>query len=207
MSGAAVPYRRPRSKRGQGDQLAVEILDAATALIEQAGHADAVSIDDVVGKVGCTPPALYRHFTSKHELFMAVADRDVSGLAEELDIRHAGAGSPAAELAARGRGYVAWGIAHPETYRTAFMHRPWEPMSSGVAAHVQSVVDGFVDAAQRGIDAGELSGKADTIGAAIWAAAHGLTSLLLSEPDRSWPNREELVVATIDSQVAGVTKR
>lgn len=207
MSGAAVPYRRPRSKRGQGDQLAVEILDAASTLIEKAGHADAVSIDDVVGKVGCTPPALYRHFRSKHELFMAVAARQVSGLAETLDSTTAGAGSGGAELAARGRGYVAWGLAHPDSYRTAFVHRPWEPMSSDVVERVQAVVDGLAAAAQRGVDDGELAGDAATIATAVWAAAHGLTSLLLAEPDRSWPDHDSLIEATIDGVVAGAAKR
>lgn len=206
MSGAAVPYRRARSKRGQGDQLAVEILDAASALIERAGHADAVSIDDVVGKVGCTPPALYRHFKSKHEMFMAVAARQVSGLAGALDST-AGVERGGAALAARGRGYVAWGLAHPDSYRTAFGHRPWEPMSSDVVAGVQAVVDGFADAAQRGIDDGELAGDAATIALAVWAAAHGLTSLLLAEPDRSWPDHDRLVEATIGGVVGGAAKR
>ena len=50
--------RRSRAPRGFGDRLRDEILDAATELLLDTGHARSVSIRSVAQRVGVTPPSI-----------------------------------------------------------------------------------------------------------------------------------------------------
>ena len=67
--------RRRRAPRGSGDLLRDEILDAATQLLLDTGHAKAVSIRSVAERVGVTPPSIYLHFQDKDALLDAVCAR------------------------------------------------------------------------------------------------------------------------------------
>ncbi len=53
---------RPRARRGEGEQLRDELLDAAEDLLIRHGAMDAVSIRAITREVGVTPPSLYLHF-------------------------------------------------------------------------------------------------------------------------------------------------
>ena len=79
-------HTRPRSRRGEGDALRDEILDAAERLIVRAGDADAVSIRAIADAVGVSPPAIYLHFPDKDALVSAVCERRF----EEFDATHRG---------------------------------------------------------------------------------------------------------------------
>jgi len=59
--------RRSRAPRGSGDLLRREILDAATDLLLETGHARAVSIRSVAQRVGVTPPSIYLHYEDTKE--------------------------------------------------------------------------------------------------------------------------------------------
>lgn len=48
-----------------------EILDAAVAVFSEKGY-DAGSMREIAERVGVTEPALYRHFASKEDLFLAL---------------------------------------------------------------------------------------------------------------------------------------
>ena len=76
--------RRRRAPRGFGEQLRDEILDAATELLLETGHAKAVSIRSVAQRVGVTPPSIYLHFTDKDALLDAVCARYFEKLDEEM---------------------------------------------------------------------------------------------------------------------------
>ena len=52
----ALPQKRPRAKKGEGDKLAEQIIEAATDLLIETGNEDAVSIRGVAERVGVTPP-------------------------------------------------------------------------------------------------------------------------------------------------------
>ena len=67
--------RPHRARRGEGDRLRDEILDATEALILESGNADAVSIRQVAQAVDRTPPSIYLHFSTKDELMQAVCQR------------------------------------------------------------------------------------------------------------------------------------
>ena len=76
--------KRRRAPRGSGEQLREEILDAATELLLETGHAKAVSIRSVAQRVGVTPPSIYLHFADKDTLLDAVCARYFEKLDEEM---------------------------------------------------------------------------------------------------------------------------
>src|SRR5918911_1285314 len=76
------PARTP-ARRGEGDRLRREILDAAIALIADRGD-EAVSMRAIARAVGVTPPAVYLHFADKRELMFAVLEHVFADLARAL---------------------------------------------------------------------------------------------------------------------------
>src|SRR2546430_11150526 len=77
--------RRGRARRGEGELLRGEILDAADELLRATGSEAAVSIDAVAKAVGCTPPAIYLHFADKRSLIREVCERHFGVFRETLN--------------------------------------------------------------------------------------------------------------------------
>ena len=100
------PLKRRRAPRGSGEQLREEILDAATELLLETGHAKAVSIRSVAQRVGVTPPSIYLHFADKDALLDAVCARYFEQLDEEMQRVAAGQTSTIEVLRAQGLAYV-----------------------------------------------------------------------------------------------------
>jgi AcrR family transcriptional regulator len=72
------PVRRlPRAERRE------QILRAATRAFARTGYT-ATSLDDVATEAGITHVILYRHFTSKNDLYRAVLDRACTRLANTV---------------------------------------------------------------------------------------------------------------------------
>src|SRR5207248_11518684 len=118
---AAPPPRRTRARRGEGELLRTQILDAAERLLIETGSEEAVSIRRIAEAVGVTPPSIYLHFADKDELIFAVCERQFEALDRVMDEAVVGIEDPLEELYARGKAYVRFGLDHPEEYRILFM--------------------------------------------------------------------------------------
>lgn len=200
MSGPAAPIRRPRARRGEGERLRDDILHAATELLIGVGDADAVSIRAVAEAVGVTPPSIYLHFADKTDLMFQVCQQQWDRFNEHLRAAVDGIDDPIEWLKTAGHTYIQWGLDNQEHYRILFMSKPsdvpdnidkQEVIMSGVWGDVLAV-------AQRAVDEGLLVGDPALIGFTAWAAAHGLTSLLISCPDIPWPDVHQLSRSVLD---------
>jgi AcrR family transcriptional regulator len=171
--------RRPRARRGEGDRLRDEILQAASELLLKTGDEEAVSIRAVADAVGVTPPSIYLHFADKDELLLAVCDEQFRRFDEFVEAAVAGATDPMQQLMLRGEAYVRFGIEHPEHYRILFMSR----VGGADRVPVASGFDHLVANVQACIDAGFI-GEPDALLAAtgLWVMVHGVTSLAISVP-------------------------
>lgn len=197
---------RPRSRRGQGDQLRDEILEAAETLLVKTGSEEAVSIRAVADAVGVTPPTIYRHFDDKITLMFEVCSRQFERLHQRLDDVIAAHTEPRDRLIACGRAYVEFGLEHPEHYRIMFMGRSdWTPElyadevtgETGSFTALVRVVEEVVD--DLGVDRDAF--EAATM---LWTAVHGLTSLLISKPNFPWPPVDQMIRACCEAQLRGV---
>jgi AcrR family transcriptional regulator len=212
---------RIRARRGEGDRLREEILEAVGALLDETNDESAVSIRAIAERVGVSAPSIYRHFEDKEALLNAVC-ADVFaqlqfGIAESVAM----ASDPVDALARAGRCYIDFGLEHPEHYRLVFMRpvtRQWIPVTR------EELIEGLAPAAIPESDpifggdalAGSQAFKAlhdlvadvlamipkrsrpDAFAATttFWMTVHGITSLRITKPDFTWP--------TLDEQMATV---
>jgi AcrR family transcriptional regulator len=179
---AADNLRRRRAPRGSGDLLRDEILDAATELLLETGHAKAVSIRSVAQRVGVTPPSIYLHFEDKDALLDAVCARYFEKLDQEMQRVSACRPCSLEVLRAQGLAYVRFATETPELYRIATMGE-WRSnsdvdaaLASSAFAHLRATVRGLMD---EGICP---PGDETTVALQLWSAAHGVASLLIAKP-------------------------
>lgn len=207
MKATAARRPRTRARKGEGDRLREEILDAADRLLLQAGSQESVSIRAVANATGVTPPSIYRHFTDKTALMLEVCGRHFARLDDVLEGAMEGITDPLLRLRARGRAYVEFGVANPLHYRIMFMdahahsEKQWdEVMGEGPFAHL---IEGVAAA----IDSGQLRSTGDAFSTAlhVWANVHGLTSLLVTNDSLPWPDVDRLIDHHLDACFFGLT--
>lgn len=203
----ATQTKRTRARRGEGDKLRDEILNAAERLLVQSGNEDAVSVRAVADAVGCTAPAIYLHFADKDQLFMEVCEKRFAELDRYAEQAGAQSDDPLESLRLRGKAYICFGLDHPEHYRVLMMtpkmrsSEELSPMSPGMNTfrHV-------VDAVQRCIDAKVFPAEPGSwpVALALWAGVHGLTSLLVTFPNFEWGERDRLIDFMLDVLIEGL---
>jgi AcrR family transcriptional regulator len=200
--------RRSRARRGEGDRLRDQIVEAAERLLIQTGDEEAVSIRAVADAVGVTPPSIYLHFKDKDEMLFSICERHFRRLDEYTEKAAAKSKDPVESLILRGKAYVRFGIENPEQYRILFMSkaklaaeyvRPEDLRSSASFDHL-------VRGVQRAIDAGALGGDPIMISMGLWSVVHGLTSILISYPHFPWPDTQQLVDHVLRVQCKGLGK-
>ena len=203
--------RRTRSRRGQGDKLRDEILDATEKLLIKLGDESAVSIRAVADAVGCTAPAIYMHFADKDELIMQVCARRFAEFDRAIEEAGAKSDDPLESLRLRGEAYIRFGAAHPETYKVLMMTSKLENVELTADLPGMSAFQHVVDAVQRCIDAGVVRTEHDALRIAmtLWSAVHGITALMITMPkfDLLAGGREgidELIELLLDVQMEGI---
>ena len=200
---AVEPLRRRRARRGSGEQLREEILDATTELLLETGHAKAVSIRSVAQRVGVTPPSIYLHFADMDSLLDAVCAGYFEKLDEEMQRLAADQPSMIDVLRAQGLAYVRFAMKTPELYRIATMGegRPGSDvdvaLNSSAFVHMRTSVEALIT---EGI---YPPGDATTLALELWTVAHGISALLTSRPDLPWGDAEAFADRVVRSICIG----
>ncbi|WP_280268571.1 TetR/AcrR family transcriptional regulator [Nocardia wallacei] len=196
--------RRPRSARGTGAQLREEILAATRDLLARSGNADSVSIRDVGRIVGVSAPSIYRHFADKE----ALIDAATAQVFEDLDVAIAAATDPALSPITRmrdqGLAYVRFALEHPGQYRAA-IGPPSDHGPSAVDLVMSSgAFQRFSQTVQEAMDAGTITaGDPLPVVLELWAAAHGIASLLISKPHLPWGDAEAVANRVLGAACIG----
>ena len=152
------------------------LLDAAEALVRERG-ADCWSLREASARVGVSPSAAYHHFASRDALVSALSQRVIARSGEFLrDAAARASGDPQQPLVAFGAAYVRWALDDPAVARLVF-GAPHASSDAVVSPHPHDVLAAELD---RLVLAGVLDAAARP-GAefVVWAAVHGLTTLLL----------------------------
>lgn len=212
---------RVRARRGEGDRLREEILAAVGVLLDETQDEAAVSIRAIADRVGVTPPSIYRHFADKDALLSAVCANVFVELGEGIAKAVAAAAKPIDALAAAGRCYVDFGLAHPEHYRLVFMRPPSRPMGmtreeflaslhtgdcptvddafSGEALAGTQAFDALLHIVEAVLAAAPKRRRPDAYAMTtmFWASVHGITALRITKPDFPWPSVDEQIDAVM----------
>src|SRR5262245_31184824 len=188
--------RTPRER--YRDELRRSILEVAREEFIRHGY-DGVSMRKVAEKVGCSHGNLYLHFKDKLALFECLVEEGYGQFAEGLRVPESTRrGDPVEFLRQAGRAYVAFGVANASVYEFVFIlrrpgDRPHKPHVTfeRMRALVQRCVD---EKHFRPVDV-------DIASQSLWAAAHGITSLLILRPTFPWADRGKLIGQVIDAAV------
>lgn len=182
--------RRPAPKppgRYHHGELRRALLDAALAVIERDG-VSALSLRELARRLGVSHAAPAHHFPDKTALLVEIAREGYDRFAAALDAAFRGAPDDDARLAAVGRAYVAFALAHPATFRVMF-GREISELPSPPAALAEASGRAYA-VLLRGVEAGFAGTPlrhrppADHVAFAAWASVHGAAMLWLDGPLR-----------------------
>jgi AcrR family transcriptional regulator len=118
MTVMGIAERKHRQKQA----LRARILDAARRIVMREGFT-ALSMRKIADAIEYSPATLYLHFASRDEIAHALCEEGFAQLLKMLEPL-AAIVDPVERLKAFGRAYVAFGVAHPQTYRLIFMEDP-----------------------------------------------------------------------------------
>ena len=195
--------RRQRLPRGSGDLLREQIIDTATELIIASGDVKAPSTRDVTRALGITAPSLYRHFADKDELLDAVCATYYLQLGQVMQDATCGLPTALERLHALGMAYVRFAVATPLMYRvaTGALSRRGnefdETLISSAFVHLQDTVQELID--QKYFPPGDSLGPT----LRLWAAAHGVASLLVTKPYLRWGDAEAFTSSVLRAVCIG----
>lgn len=194
--------RSPRER--YRDALRRAILDAAREAFARDGY-EGVSMRQLADKVGCSHGNLYLHFKDKEALFDCLVDESFERFDDSLrEVRRSAKTEDPVKLLRRlGRAYVDFAVANPNVYEFAFLlRRPGQAQKPHVSyERLQGLVKRCIDEKRfRRTDV-------DTASQSLWAAAHGIASLLVLRPKFAWADREKLIGQVIDASVDGLAIR
>lgn len=175
-------------KNRQKVALRERILDASRRIVMREGFA-ALSMRKIADAIEYSPATLYLHFASRDEIARALCAEGYAQLLASFEPL-ANIPDPAQRLRALGHAYVAFGIAHPQTYRLIFMEDPsYTGAALTEAAEASDEPDDasfrlMVDSIDELRAAGRLppSTQGEVWAEALWATMHGVVALKLTCP-------------------------
>jgi AcrR family transcriptional regulator len=194
--------RRERER----EELRGRILAAAEELFVKEGYQN-VSMRRIAARIEYSATAIYHYFRDKAELFACLLEGYQGRLLARMEKVQGQGGDPLAALRAGMRAYTEFGLAHPSWYRLSFMSPPEFEARAYLleGSKGAALFQGLRDLAGRCIREGLLRPiDAGLAAQVIWAANHGVTSLLIGNPNFPWAERAALVDGVIDCTLRGL---
>src|SRR5258708_21474474 len=199
-----VRERRAREKR----YLRQEIMDAASELFVKEGFEN-VSMRRIADRIEYSPTTIYLYFKDKAELLESICQETFAKLIQRLTKILEQSGDPIERLKRGLLAYVEFGLENPHHYRSTFMtplpdevdHEKYvKPEAAGIQAF-----DFLRRCVYDCIAAGKFKTKdAELARQAVWAAVHGITSLLITHRHFPAVGREQVIRGTIETMVRGL---
>jgi AcrR family transcriptional regulator len=181
-------------------ELCTAILDAARELFVQDGY-ESFSMRKLAKEVECSHGNIYLYFKNKQQLFDCLVEDSFTQLSQALErLQHGDQRKdPISLLKKAARIYIDFGLRNPNAYEFAFIirrtgtARPWNPHPAFV--FLRNTIKRCVEEKRfRPVDV-------DTTTQAMWAAVHGVTSLLILRPSFPWVATDKLIRQVVDSAV------
>ncbi len=198
-----VQERRAREKK----ELRQEILDAAREMFVRDGFEN-VSMRKIAEKIEYSPTTIYLYFQDKADLLDCLCEETFAKLVKKQNILDQTVADPLERLRKGLSGYIEFGLKHPNHYKVTFMMPPpldaegrgarSHELGQKAFAHLRNTLALCVE--QRLLTIADLDASAQV----IWAAVHGLTSILIAHPKFEWSDRNRLIETLIDNLVNGL---
>ncbi|SDO84942.1 DNA-binding transcriptional regulator, AcrR family [Nakamurella panacisegetis] len=192
--------RRTPSRRGGGEALRTEIIEAASALLAETGDVASMSLRAVARAVGIATTSIYLHFADLDELILAVKLKRFAELTECLDAAVAGAGGdPVEQVRAIGHGYVTFGLANPGHYRVMFSASTKGTIlgPNGMTIGLEAF-NSLVTVVSAALDRPPLDREVEIVSTNLWNFVHGIVHLRTARSTFHWPDLRAQVDDMID---------
>lgn len=166
--------------RDEVDTFRARICETATRLYAKKGE-DAITMRELAKALDCSPMGLYRYFRDRDEIIAALRTDAFNRFADALEAAFARGRDSFSRAREVGRAYLAFALDNPNAYRLMFDLAPTNAKRypALVAANARAsgtIIRHVKDLAAAGL----VRGDPDKIGAALWAAAHGVIVLHLA---------------------------
>lgn len=196
-----VVERRARQK----ENLRQEILDAARQMFVEEGYAS-VSMRKIADRIEYSPTTIYLYFKDKAEIFNQLCEETFAKLAHRLESLARKHTDPIAFLRAGMLAYVDFGLKNPNHYTITFIISPKESGEYKFEDSIGARAFGALRAAVAAcVEAGAFRRvDVDTTAQSLWAAIHGVTSLLIVHCDFPFVSKTRLIESTIDTMIQGL---
>ena len=180
---------RQINKWGEGERLRGELLDAATRLLARATSRDAVTLRAIAREAGIAAPSIYTHFANRDAVIDAVVSNTFRALDAVCEEAYRSHPAGPARVRAICRAYVAFAAEHPDQYRILFERSSGnlsvtagpDPVGLHAFHHLARAIEeaNAADDATRGRDPHQDA-------EALWAALHGIVTLVPATPTFPW---------------------
>lgn len=160
------------------------ILDTTRHLLVEDGYTT-LSMRKIARSIGYSATTIYLYFDNKDALFHALIDEGMERLYQALQVLEEEHPEDLVKrLEALCRGYVAFGLANPEYYEIMFTLHPKHMARYPAEKYRRGRrnLDLFARLLEAGIQQGVFLPVSPRVTAStIWAALHGIVSLLIAE--------------------------
>jgi len=199
--------RSRRKAKGSGHLRRGEIIDAAERIFVACGY-EGATIRKIADAVGVSSTALYMHFADKTEILVEICENAFARLLAQNTEIAALDMEPVARVRRMLGAYMTFALEHPNAYQLVF-GAPREALSPERAEALRDLgrrcYDLFAGAVRRVDEAGRLkTHHVDAAAQTLWAATHGLVTLLITQPDFEWAPEAELTPLMLDSIFHGL---
>jgi AcrR family transcriptional regulator len=193
--------KRAVNRRGQGAGLREEIVEAAARLLGASASREAVTLRAIAREAGIAAPSIYPHFADRDAVLDAVVSRTFAELAQACSSAATGATSGVEEVRAICRAYAAFASNRPGQYQILFQRSPDnlsrtpQPYPEGIRAF--ELLSG---ALERMVAEGTSTSTDPTRDAqALWAALHGLATVVPATPGFPWRDATDLLDRLVEA--------
>jgi AcrR family transcriptional regulator len=198
-------------KARQRQELRQQILHAARELFVREGYEN-VSMRKIADMIEYSPASIYTYFKDKDEILDCLCEETFLQLRKRQIAAHQDQkADPLEDLRLGMETYVHFGLEHPDDYIVTFVLRA-PTFENGQSCETRKsragnlCFDGLRGCVRGCIEAGIIKGAdAEETSQAIWAAIHGLTALLITQPGFPFVERERLITRTIEILIWGVS--
>lgn len=202
-----VQERKARDKQ----ELRQEILDAARELFIREGFEN-VSMRKIAEKIEYSATTIYLYFQDKADLLDCVCEETLQKLENRLSVISTTTPDPLERMMTGLRAYVDFGLEYPNDYKVAFCMdlKAFADPDRCVGCH--SMGQQNLNYMRR--DVSECMrlglfapGDVEATSQALWAAIHGVTSLLILHPLFPWVQKDSLIDTLIGTVMGGLQHR
>lgn len=201
------PLKSARKAKGHGHLRRAEILRAAERIFVAQGY-EGATIRKIADEVGVSSTCLYMHFRDKDQILLEIctaAMEQLLALNSDIAARPV---DPVERVRLMLTAYVEFALSNPNAYRLVFcashtggseeMQRLTQQLGAQCFDRFTIVVREI--AAQGRLKAGDPRAAHQV----LWAACHGLGSLLITKPTFDWAPRGELTRLMVDGLLYGL---